>query len=88
MLVVAGAATSYEIDLATGTAATAGPVTRLDSGELVRDTTIASTSGPAQDPGDLYAVTESGKLVSFISSAPQKVCTSVSSPVSSRARPS
>lgn len=77
VLVVSGAATSYEIDLATGTAATAGPVTRLDSGELVRDTTIASTSGPAQDPGDLYAVTESGRLVSFISSAPQKVCTSV-----------
>ncbi len=77
VLVVGGAATSYEIDLATGTAATAGPVTRLDSGELVRDITIASTTGPAQDPGDLYAVTESGKLVSFSSTAPQKVCTSV-----------
>ncbi len=77
VLVVGGAATSYEIDLATGTAATAGPVTLLDSGELVRDTTIASTAGPAQDPGDLYAVTESGRLVSFSSTAPQKVCTSV-----------
>ncbi len=77
VLVVGGAATSYEIDLATGTAATAGPVTRLDAGELVRDTTIASTSGPAQDPGDLYAITESGKLLSFSSSAPQKACTSV-----------
>jgi hypothetical protein len=77
VLVVGGVATSYEIDLANGTAATAGPVTRLDSGELVRDTTIASTTGPAQDPGDLYAVTESGKLVSFSSTAPQKVCTSV-----------
>ena len=30
---------------------------------------------PAQDPGDLYAITEWEQLVSFNSSAPRKVCT-------------
>jgi hypothetical protein len=78
VLVVDGVATSYQVDLTNATAATAGPVTRLDSGELVHDTAIAPpASAPSQDPGDLYAVTESGRLVSFSSTSPQKVCTSV-----------
>jgi uncharacterized protein DUF4394 len=78
VLVVGGVATSYQINLQNGTAATAGPVTRLDTGEVLRDTAIAPpATAPNQDPGDLYAVTESGKLVSFSSTAPQKVCTSV-----------
>lgn len=78
VLVVGGVPTSYQLDLDTGTAATAGAITRLDSGELVHDTAIAPpATAPGQDPGDLYAVTESGRLVSFSSTAPQKVCTSV-----------
>jgi hypothetical protein len=78
VLVVGGVPTSYEINLANGAAATAGPVTLLDANEFVRDTTIAPlATAPAQDPGDLYAVTESGRWVSFSSTAPQKVCTSV-----------
>jgi hypothetical protein len=78
VLVVGGVPTSYEINLSNGAAATAGPVTLLDANEVVRDTTIAPlATAPAQDPGDLYAVTESGRLVSFSSTAPQKVCTSV-----------
>ena len=79
VLVVGGVPTSYQIDLATGTAATAGPVTKLDSGELVRDTTIAPpATAPTQQAGDVFAITESNKLVSFNSAAPAKLCTSAS----------
>ena len=77
VLVVGGVATSYQIDLDNGTAATAGAVTLLDSGELVRDTAIAPpASAPPQDAGDVFALTESNKLLSFNSGVPQKVCTS------------
>lgn len=77
VLVVGGVPTSYQINLDTGTAATAGAVTKLDSGELVRDTTIAPPStAPAQQAGDVFALTESNKLVSFNSAVPQKLCTS------------
>jgi hypothetical protein len=79
VLVVGGAATSYQINLSNGTAASAGPVTRLDDNELVRDTAIAPpTSAPAQDPGDVFASTEGNKLLSFNSASPGKVCTSAS----------
>ncbi len=78
VLVVGGVPTSYQVNLSSGAAATAGAVTLLDANEFVRDTTIAPLgTAPAQDPGDLYAVTESNRLVSFSSTAPQKVCTSV-----------
>ena len=77
VLVVGGAATSYQINLRNGTAATAGPVTNLDSGELLRDSAIAPpATAPNQDPGDVFALTESGKLLSINSAAPSKVCTS------------
>jgi hypothetical protein len=79
VLVVGGVPTSYQIDLATGTAASAGPVTRLDDGEVVRDTAIAPPdTAPAQDPGDLFALTEGNRLLSLNSAAPGKVCTSAS----------
>ena len=78
VLVVGGVPTSYTINLGTGAAASTGAVTRLDANELIRDTAIApAATAPTQDPGDLYAVTESSRLVSFSSTAPQKVCTSV-----------
>jgi len=77
VLVVAGMPTSYQINLTNGAAATAGPVTRLDTNELVRDTAIAPpATAPTQEPGDVFALTEMNKLVSFNSALPQKVCTS------------
>ncbi len=77
VLVVGGAATSYQVNLQTGTAATAGPVTNLDSGELLRDSAIAPpATAPNQVPGDVFAITESGKLLSFSSVSPSKACTS------------
>jgi hypothetical protein len=85
VLVVGGAATSYEINLGNGTAASAGPVTRLDDNEVLRDTAIAPpATDPTQDPGDVYAVTESGRLVSFGSTSPGRC----SSPASSQVKTS
>lgn len=79
VLVVGGAATSYQIDLSNGTAASAGAVTRLDDNEVVRDTAIAPpTTAPTQAPGDVFASTEGNKLLSFNSTQPGKVCTSAS----------
>ncbi|HYJ41830.1 MAG TPA: DUF4394 domain-containing protein [Steroidobacteraceae bacterium] len=76
VLVVGGVPTSYQIDLTTGVAATGGAVTRLDANELVRDTAIAPpATTPAQAAGDVYALTETGKLVSFSAAQPQKACT-------------
>jgi hypothetical protein len=79
VLVVSGAPTSYQIDLSNGTAASAGPITRLDDNEVVRDTAIAPpATAPTQDPGDVFALTEGNKLLSINSAAPAKVCTSAS----------
>ena len=79
VLVVGGAPTSYEINLGNGTAASAGPVTRLDANEVVRDTAVAPpATAPAQNPGDVFALTEGNKLLSFNSTWPGKVCTSAS----------
>jgi len=78
VLVVGGVPTSYQINLTTGAAATAGAVTRLDTNELVRDTAITPpATAPAQAAGDVFALTETAKLVSFNAALPQKVCTSV-----------
>jgi hypothetical protein len=77
VLVVGGAPTSYQINLTTGAATSAGAVTRLDANELLRDTAIAPpASAPTQLAGDVFALTESNKLVSFNPAAPQKACTS------------
>ncbi|HTU68566.1 MAG TPA: DUF4394 domain-containing protein [Steroidobacteraceae bacterium] len=79
VLVVGGVPTSYQINLSTGTAASAGAVTRLDTDELVRDTTIAPpSSAPTQQAGEVLALTESNKLISFQSDNPAKLCTSAS----------
>ena len=76
VLVVGGTSTSYQIDLTTGAAATAGPVTLLDSGEVLRDTTIAPpATAPVQPVGDVFALTESGRLISFLAARPEKTCT-------------
>jgi hypothetical protein len=78
VLVVGGAPTSYQINLTTGAATAAGAVTRLDANELVRDTAIAApATAPAQMAGDVFALTETNKLVSFNVASPQKTCTNV-----------
>jgi hypothetical protein len=77
VLVVGGVPTSYQINLTTGVAATAGAVTLLDANELVRDTAIAApATAPTQLAGDVFGLTETNKLVSFNPAIPQKICTS------------
>ena len=80
VLVVGGVPTSYQINLDTGFAASLGAVTLLDDDELVHDTTIAPpASAPAQAPGDLLALTEGNRLLSFNRALPQKACTNAPS---------
>jgi hypothetical protein len=77
-LVVGGVSTSYQINLTSGAASAAVAVTRLDTNELVRDTAIVPpATAPAQAAGDVFALTETNKLVSFNAAQPQKLCTSV-----------
>ena len=77
VLSVHNAPTLYSINLTTGLGTSSGAVTGLDSGELIRGLAITPpASAPAQAPGELLAVSETNKLVSFNSAAPQKLCTS------------
>ncbi len=77
VLVVGGVPTSYQVNLSTGVAATGGAVTRLDANELVRDTAIAApATAPTQAAGEIFALTETNKLVSFNVAQPQKTCSS------------
>jgi hypothetical protein len=72
--------TLYTINLMTGAATSSGAVTMLNSGEMIRGiTTTPTTTGPANTLGQLVALTESGKLISFQSGSPQKLCTNVAS---------
>jgi uncharacterized protein DUF4394 len=67
----------YAINLTTGVATPAGQVTGLQSGEALRGAAGAPpTTAPANAPGQIVAVTESNKLISFQSGTPQKLCTS------------
>ena len=77
VLSVNGAPVLHAINLMTGAATAAGAITGLNSGELIRGIAIAPpASAPAQARGELLGVSETNKLVSFNSAAPQKLCTS------------
>jgi hypothetical protein len=77
VLSVNNAPTLNSINLATGAATSAGAVTGLNPGETIRGLAIAPpTNSPAQATGEVLGVSESNKLVSFNSAAPQKLCTS------------
>ncbi len=77
VLSVSGTATLHNIDLATGAATAAGAVTGLDAGEVIRGLAVAPPStAPVQSLGELLGVSETNRLVSFTSAAPQKLCTS------------
>ena len=77
VLTVSGSATLHTIDLATGVATAAGAITGLESAEAIRGLAVPPPStAPAQAVGELLGVSESNRLVSFTSGAPQKLCTS------------
>jgi hypothetical protein len=67
--------TVYTINLTTGAATANGAITGLIAGEQVRGITLAPpTTAPANALGQMVAATESGKLISFTTAAPQKLC--------------
>jgi hypothetical protein len=68
----------YSINLMTGAASTLGSITPLNSGETIRGITAAPPgTSPANAVGGLVALTESGKIISFQPTTPQKLCTTV-----------
>lgn len=67
----------YTVNLMTGAATVVGPIGQLNSGESILGlATPAPASTPTQPLGELVALTESNKLVSFNSAFPPKLCTS------------
>jgi hypothetical protein len=67
----------YTIDLTTGAATLNGTVTGLATNEQIRGIALAPPAAPpANALGEMVATTESNRLVSFTTAAPQKLCTS------------
>lgn len=79
VLTVAGAPALHAVDLTTGTATRVGAVSGLNAGEEIRALAVPNIGGPAttQAAGDLVALAETNRLVSFQPGSPQKQCTSV-----------
>jgi hypothetical protein len=76
-LTVNNSTSFYTVNLMTGAATVVGPIGQLNSGESILGlATPAPTSTPTQPVGELVALTESNKLVSFNSAFPPKLCTS------------
>jgi hypothetical protein len=77
LLTVGGATALYSIDLAGGRASKVGRDLELAIGEAVRGFALAlpAPSDIPQQPGELYAVTESHRLLSLNRGAPAKPCT-------------
>lgn len=77
VLTVGGAPTLYTIDLSTGAATSVAAVTGLNAGETLRGIAAAPpATAPAQAAGNVLAVTESNRLITFTNAAPNKLCTS------------
>ncbi len=78
ILVVGGTSSLYSIDLTTG-AATLASALPLQAGETaiaLASTPPATSVAIPQMAGELFGLTDGGKLVSFNRSAPAKLCTS------------
>lgn len=78
LLTVGSATELHSIDLATGAATRAGEL-RLAGSEVVRGMAIRlpALNGPVpQAAGELFAITEANRLISFNRAAPAKACTS------------
>ena len=69
--------TLYTIDLSNGAVTSNGMVNGLNAGEMIRGLAVGPpSSAPNQAIGNVVAVTESNKLISFNNASPQKICTS------------
>ena len=77
VFVTSGGTTVYTINLTTGAATSNGNVTGLQSGEQIRGIALLPAATPPTNTlGQIVAVTETNKLISFTTGAPQKLCTS------------
>lgn len=75
-LTVGNATSLYNINLATGVATLVGPIANLNGGESTFGVAApAPATTPVQPVGELLALTENNRLVSFNSSLPQRLCT-------------
>jgi hypothetical protein len=75
-LTVGGASTAYTINLTTGAATSVGAITGLNAGETIRGIALpAPATAPTQAQGELLALTETNKLLTFNNGSPQKSCT-------------
>jgi len=76
VLAPGGTPTLYTVDLGTGVATSQGAITGLDAGETLRSITgsLPATS-PTQSAGNVVALTDGGRLVTFNNTSPQKLCT-------------
>jgi hypothetical protein len=73
---VGGTGSVYNINLMTGAATAAAPLSGLNGGESLRSVASGPPSmTPNQAVGELLGVSESNRLISFNSAAPQKLCT-------------
>lgn len=72
----ASATTLSRVDLASGAATAVAAVSGLAVGETLRGLAVAPPAAtPVQALGELLGITETSKLLSFNSAAPQKLCT-------------
>ncbi|MET0497382.1 MAG: DUF4394 domain-containing protein [Steroidobacteraceae bacterium] len=79
-LTVGNATNLYSINLTTGAATSLGAVTGLPSGSsgIMGVAARSPSTTPAQALGELVALTETNKLVSFVNGSPQKLCSTTS----------
>jgi hypothetical protein len=79
LIVITAGDTSTLMTLNLNTAAVTNsqPITGLNAGETITSIAMAPPNGTPQQPlGELVAVTQSNRLISFNRAAPQKLCTS------------
>lgn len=75
-LTATGSTSLYQIDLTTGVATATGAISGLNSGETVTSMALSTPrTNPTQAAGELLALTESNRLVTFNNGSPQKSCT-------------
>lgn len=78
LVVLSGSGTSTLMTLSLANAALTNPqpITGLNTGETITAISMAAPNGtPPQPLGELVAVTQSNRLISFNSASPQKLCT-------------
>jgi trimeric autotransporter adhesin len=74
---VDGVPTLFDLNLGTGAATTPRAIDLDPTDRVIAFASAPSLTAPAQAPGDLIGMSESGRLVSFNRAAPAKLCTSV-----------